>query len=204
MMHRIPPIAATLLLALALLPRLGAADNPPAKELTAQELDALWADLAGDDAKKGWVAINVLARNPRQSIPLFKERLKPMKPADGERIEKLIKDLDSNQFAERQKAEVELEKMEELARPALSKALAAKPPLEVAKRIETLLGKLGGTLSGGEKLRTVRAIESLELMGTPEALEVLKTLAGGAPEARTTQEAQASVARLSKRLAPKQ
>lgn len=188
---------------LALAPRATAADAPKEKDLTAEELASLWNDLAGDDAKKGWAAINILARSPKQAVPLFKDKLKPMAPVDAERVDKLIKDLDSNQFAARQKAEVELEKMQELAQPALKKALDAKPPLEVAKRIEGLLNKLGGTVSAGEKLRTIRSIESLELMGTPEALEVLKTVAGGAPEARVTQEAQSSVERLSRRVAAK-
>lgn len=196
-------LTAAFVLPLFALPRLTAADAPPAKELSAQEVEALWVDLAGDDAKKGWAAINVLARNPKQAVPLYKDKLKPMDKVDAERVEKLIKDLDSQQFADRQKAETELEKMQELAQPALKKALENKPPLEVAKRIEGLLGKLGGTVPPGDKLRVIRSIESLELMGTPEALEVLKTVASGAPEARVTQEAQSSVDRLSKRIAAK-
>src|SRR5262249_50814457 len=105
--------------ALVVAPRSLAADPP--KELTAQELETLWNDLPGEDAKKAWAAINILARNPKQALPLYKEKLKPMAPIDAERVEKLIKDLDSNQFAERQKAEVELEKLQELAQPALKK-----------------------------------------------------------------------------------
>jgi hypothetical protein len=175
------------------------AQTPAAKELTAEELDAYWADLAGGDAKKGWVAINALARHPRQSVPLFKERLKPFQPIDEAKVKQYIKDLDSQKFADRQKAETELEKLQELAKPSLEAALAAKPPLEVAKRIDGLLLKLSATLTGGDKLRAIRALEALELIGTPEAVEVLKIVAGGAPEARVTQDAKESIDRLARR-----
>src|SRR5262249_459497 len=158
-------------------------------------------ELAGDDAKKAWTALNVLADRPKQSIPVFRGKLKPLPPIDAAKVDQLIKNLDSDVFATRKKAETELEAMQELAKPALQKALDNKPPLEVAKRIQDLLAKLTGPIPGGEKLRTIRAIESLELMGTPEALQVLKTVGSGAPEARVTQEALSSVERLNKRLA---
>jgi len=177
--------------------------EPPAKELSAEELDTLWADLAGGDAKKGWAAINTFARHPKQAVPLFKERLKPIHPIDDAKVKQLIKALDAEKFADRQKAEVELEKLQELAQPALKAALDAKPALEVAKRIDGLLGKLGGTLSGGDKLRAIRAMEALELIGTAEAVEVLKGVAAGAPEARVTQDAQGSIDRLQRRLSLK-
>jgi hypothetical protein len=47
----------------------------------------------------------------------------------------------------------------------------------------------------------LRALEVLEHIATPEAQQVLKTLATGAPEARLTQEAKASLARLARRTA---
>ena len=48
----------------------------------------------------------------------------------------------------------------------------------------------------------LRAVEVLERIGTPEARQVLAKLADGAPEARLTQEAKASLQRLAKRSAP--
>jgi hypothetical protein len=181
-----------------------AADPAPStQELTAEELNTFWSDLAGGDAKKGWVAINTLARHPKQSVPLFKERLRPIQAVEEARLKELIKNLDSPKFGERTRAEAELEKMQELAKPAMEAALAAKPPLEVAKRIDGLLAKLGGTLSAGEKLRSIRALESLEMIGTPDAAEVLKTIAGGAPEARVTEDARASLERLARSLSRK-
>ena len=52
-----------------------------------------------------------------------------------------------------------------------------------------------------ERLRIVRAIETLEAIGNREALKVLEKLAGGLPGARTTEEADAASKRLTRRLA---
>ena len=78
-------------------------------------------------------------------------------------------------------------------------ATAAQPTLETRKRVEDLLNKLtGGTLSA-EQLRCVRAVEVLERIGTPEARQVLRTLAQGAPGALMTRQAQDALDRLEKR-----
>ena len=50
-----------------------------------------------------------------------------------------------------------------------------------------------------ERLQAIRTIEILEQIGTPEAQHVLRSLAQGAPEARLTREAKASLNRLARR-----
>jgi hypothetical protein len=49
----------------------------------------------------------------------------------------------------------------------------------------------------------VRALEALELAGTEDARQLLAVLARGAPEARLTQEATATLQRLDGRMAAK-
>ena len=71
--------------------------------------------------------------------------------------------------------------------------------LEVRRRADTLLTKLDTSPPSSKTIQALRAVEVLERIATPEALDVLKTLAGGAPEARLTQEALASLQRLSRR-----
>lgn len=185
-------------LVLGLAPAAPAADEP-AKELTAKELDSLWARLAGDDAKEAYQAIVKLSRHPKQGVPLCKERLKPAPAVDAKKVEALVKDLESDKAETADAAAAELEKLGELAEPALRKRLGEKPPEAVAKRIEGLLAKLGGPVAPGEQLRALRAIEVLESIGSPEAADVLKALAGGAPGARVTVEAKASLDRLQRR-----
>jgi hypothetical protein len=82
---------------------------PRKKPLTAGELTALWADLAADDAARAEDAIETLVAAPGQGVPFLRERLRPMKAVEPERIAKLIAALDDKQFAARQKAMQELE-----------------------------------------------------------------------------------------------
>ncbi|HMC65360.1 MAG TPA: hypothetical protein VKI65_10520, partial [Gemmataceae bacterium] len=112
-------------------------------------------------------------------------------------------DLDSNEFATRQRADRELEELEELAEPALRKAVAENAAPEVRRRAETLLAKLDTNPPSAKILQALRAVEVLEHSGTPEAQELLKRLAISTPAARLTQEAKAALERLAKRPASK-
>jgi hypothetical protein len=80
--------------------------------------------------------------------------------------------------------------------------LEAKPPAEVRRRAELLLDLADARHLSPEGLRTLRAVEVLERVANPEARKVLQSLASGAPGATVTQEAQAALKRLDKRLSP--
>src|SRR5262249_61827235 len=106
-------------------------------------------------------AVRALRRAPRQAVPLLAERVRPV-VRDEPRIARLIADLESRQFKVRRRAAEELEGLAELAEPALRKALAGKPTLEVRKQIDGLLAKLPRMLAGPvptpERLRVMRAV----------------------------------------------
>jgi RNA polymerase sigma factor (sigma-70 family) len=166
---------------------------------TRQQIKDLWDDLASDDAGKAYQAVYALAAGRSLSVPFLKARVQPIE-ANARRIARLIADLDDDAFAVRERATTELDKIGPLARPALSKALATKPPLEVRRRLEGLLSiimqeQLESIISR-ERLRTLRALEVLERIGTPEARQVLRAMAEGTPEAWQTQEAKAALNRL--------
>jgi hypothetical protein len=162
-----------------------------------KELEALWSDLAGEDAGRAHAAVWALAAAPGKAVPLIRGRLKPAARPDPERMRRLVADLDNDRFAVRQAAARELEKLGGEASPALRQALAGNPSLEVRKGVEELLSK-ARFLRSGEVLRGVRGIEVLERIGTPEAREVLGSLAEGSPEVRLTREAQVSLERLAR------
>jgi hypothetical protein len=166
------------------------------QNLSPQVLQALWADLAGGDGVKAYQAINSLAVASTDSVPFLKSRLKAIAPLDQKLLEQLIEDLNNPKFPSREKASASLEKLGDLAGPALKAKLAAKPPLEVQQRIEKLLTKLNSTVENPESLQALRGIEALERIGGPEALAVLADLAKGAPGHRLTEDASASVQRL--------
>ncbi len=170
-----------------------------ANQLRAEEVEALWADLAAADAAKAFRGIHALAAAPGQVVPFLRERLRPAAPADAEKVRQWIADLESRQFAARQRAMKSLEKLGELAVPALEKVLKAGPPLETRIRVEQLLEKLTGAVLTDDRLRLVRALEVLELVGTSEARQVLEALSRGAPGALPTREAQGALERLNRR-----
>ncbi|MBY0522484.1 MAG: hypothetical protein K2R98_03765 [Gemmataceae bacterium] len=164
---------------------------------SAAELTALWKQLGEDDAESADVAIRTLS-TAKDALPFLKERLKPVQAIDAAVIARWVEDLSSNHFEVRRRATVELEKLGPLAESALRKRLGANPPLEETTRIDQLLEKLTGPVTEPDLLRSLRAVESLEHMATPEAKSLLEALARGASGARQTEEARAALERLAK------
>jgi len=171
--------------------------QPPA--ISSQSLKELWADMAGQDASKAHEAIWTMVAAANQAVPFLKEHLRPAELIDPQRLARWIADLDDRDFEVRMKANLELEKLGELAEPALRKALANSPTVEVRRRIESLLEKLERGILTAQVLQGIRAIEVLEHIGTPEAMPALQMLTTGTPKARLTLESKASVERLTKR-----
>jgi hypothetical protein len=167
----------------------------------AVDLKRGWNDLGSSDGAQAYRAIGQLADASKESVPLLNEHLRPVEGLPRRRISELIASLDSDQFAERESAQRELEKLQDLAEEELAKTLARQPSLEARKRIEFLLDKLD-LHQNPERLRALRAIEVLENIGTSEAKLALQRLAGGAAEAQQTRKAKASLERLDKRTKP--
>ena len=69
---------------------------------------------------------------------------------------------------------------------------------EVRRRVVVLLKKLEGAKPSPKTIRTLRAVEVLEKIGTEPARQLLQKLAAGAPAARVTREAAAAAKRLTK------
>jgi len=154
-----------------------------------------WAELKDVDAMKAYSAAWKLIAAPEAAVPALRNHLVPATSIPPDRLRQLLDDLDSNQFALRKAATQELAVLEELAIPALREALGCNPSAEKRQRIEALLA-LPRIVRSRVTLQNVRAVEVLEQIATPEAKEVLATLARGAPAARLTQEARASLERL--------
>jgi RNA polymerase sigma factor (sigma-70 family) len=171
--------------------------GPPARELSREELEACWTDLAGADARQARVAVAALAGSPAAAVPFLKSRLRPIEWAKPEHVQHLLADLDSAEFATRDAARRELAALGVEAEAALRRALKSDLSVEARRRIEALLeGPAPCGVASGELLRRLRAVHVLEQVGSREAVFVLKDLAAGAPSARETQEAAAAAARL--------
>jgi hypothetical protein len=163
-------------------------------------LDAAWRDLTENDAARAYVSMRRLVASPAEAIPYLRKHLQAVPIVDERRLARLIADLDSNQFGVREKAAKDLEGFGEVAVGACRKALQGQPSAEVRRRLESLIVKQDSEAwnPSPKRLRSMRAVEVLEMAGTPEAQELLKSLAKGEPEAQLTREARASLNRLAR------
>jgi hypothetical protein len=165
-----------------------------AVDLTPAEAQSLWADLAEMDAAKAYRAMGKLTAGSATSVPFLRGQLRPAVAADPQRVARLLRDLDSEEFARRRQASEELEKFGEGAESALRKALEGRPSLEVRHRLEELLDKVESLTP--QRLRILRTLEVLEHAPGTEARQLLQALAKGEPGAWLTREAQAALKRL--------
>jgi hypothetical protein len=166
-----------------------------AAKLSREELNALWEDLAG--GAKARTAYHLIRSLPRPAaLAFFKERVPQIKVVGAAEISGWIADLDHEKFAIRDKAQSELRKLGADAEAALRQCLAAKPPLEKARRVEQLLEEMKSQWITPDTMRGLWLIELLEQQATPEASALLTLLAKGPRGAWVTEEAGASLKRL--------
>jgi hypothetical protein len=176
------------------------AKRPALPIADAKSVEQWWTALDGDDAKAAYAAVFALAAAPGHTLPLLRDKLKPVAVPSDDRVKRLIADLDDEDFDRRTAAAKELASLDELAEPALRKALAEANSPEQRRQLKSLLESLPNTLLASRSaLRPLRALHVLELIGTPEARELVETMVNGAPGARLTREAQATLERLDRR-----
>jgi RNA polymerase sigma factor (sigma-70 family) len=161
-------------------------------------LEELATDLASGNAGRAYRAVIGLAAAPEQAVPVLEKALRPAAPPTEAQLRRLIATLDADTFAERERAMAELRRLGKAAEAALRQTLADKPSLELQQRVEGLLRQLEEPGPTREFIRDVRAIETLERIGTPEAQRLLQKFVE-ATDPRLGREAKASLERLNRR-----
>jgi hypothetical protein len=166
----------------------------PVRKLAAKELDELWADLGAADQRKAYRAVLLLSDDPESSLAYLRDRAQPPTvPNALAKLPKWIADLDSDDFATREKATEELIRLGTAARPALRKALESES-LEVRKRAQALLERKGEPpVLLPEEMQAMRVIEVLQHIDKPEAATVLRRYAEVARGTPVQLEAQAAL-----------
>jgi RNA polymerase sigma factor (sigma-70 family) len=175
----------------------GLGRRAPAGPLDGPTLEALWGDLASDDASRAYRASWALG--VAEALPLFRERLRPVEPFDPVKLASLIEGLDADTLATRARSAEGLAALGKAAVPDLRLALARKPSAEARLAIELLLASTEGPIASPQILRTIRAIAALERIGTSNALEILGRLASGEPDSPVTAEALSAFDRRTRR-----
>jgi RNA polymerase sigma factor (sigma-70 family) len=179
--------------------RLAGKGPPPRQALAAEQLPALWDDLAGADAARAARAVRALADDPRHSVPFLGRRLAGVALPEEAEVASLLAGLDDDQFATRQRCADALARAGGLAEPRLRKALAGDLTPEVRRRVEQLLTQLEGPPSAGEEIPLLRAVEVLAQVGGAEAEGLLAGLAKNLPGTRVGREAEKAGALSSRR-----
>jgi hypothetical protein len=113
---------------------------------------------------------------------------------DKEKIAAWVRQLDSDSYAQREKASQALADLGPSAEPILLEALAKSRSAEVRRRLQRVLKG-----QEAEQRRLGYAVEVLEMIGTKAARRLLVDLAKGARGSRLTREAQAALDRLERR-----
>jgi RNA polymerase sigma factor (sigma-70 family) len=146
--------------------------------LSPERLDVLWAELAGADAARAYSALWALAGSPSRSVPFLRARLERVRPVGARRFARLLRNLDDDSFAVRERASAELEELGDDARPCTVRALVGDLSAEVRSRLERLLARLQQHRGPSASVQVMRALEVLAHAATPEAFRLLRDLAG--------------------------
>ena len=174
--------------------------SPPILDPKAADVIAtLWNDLRSADGGVVHRAILGLAARPSAAVAYLKATLKAVPVLDQERLTRLLSDLDDDDFAQREKAMAEILRIGDSAEPALQRFLSTASSLEAQRRIERILRQWTAERTSPGRMQGLRALEALEHIGTPEAIELLDAMSRGAVESRFTHDASSSLVRLKKR-----
>jgi hypothetical protein len=176
----------------------GLAAVPPAGPVDAE---ACWTDLAAEDAAKAQTAIERLASAQDKSLPLLKQKLRPV-VIEPKWLASRLEELGDEKFAVRQAAMRDLEKVADAVEGELRKLLEKPPSQEVRARLLQILKRL----EDGEvavppltEVRNLRAVAVLERITSEDARAILRELAAGAPDAALTRAARGALGRVEER-----
>jgi WD40 repeat protein len=168
-------------------------------KLAETNIEAYWRSLAERDAARADTAIWRLVKAKAPSIAFLKRHLTPQPCPDPVHVKRLLDDLDSHDFKTRSRAQAKLERFRELVLSDLKTALSEKGSLERQRRLQLLLAqaeRAARPFGTPDRLREWRALEVLERIGSPGAVELLQALAAGAPNSPLTIHAAEILARM--------
>ena len=174
----------------------------PATALTDKERDKLWTDLISHDRIKAAAALRALLATAPDQVGFIGERLRDttVSPGLSARIQKLLADLDADEFDVRDGATDELVKIGGPAIDAVRALTTSAPSDEVSYRARVILRKLNAhTTPVSEAGRMARVVRVLERAGTADARVLVSKLAEGEFGFAAAPEAKAAATRMAKK-----
>jgi WD40 repeat protein len=169
-----------------------------AAKLSEEKRDEHVTNLASGDAAAAYRAVCALSADPDGSLPAIQKRIETPtdKGPSSAEISRMIRDLDADRFATREKASKELADAGVRALPALQRALTKPPSPEVRLRARRLLAGVDASTLPADELIALRGVQTLEYMGTPQAKALLQKLSRGEQGDRLRDEAAQALLRL--------
>jgi len=168
----------------------------PQRKLSPRELLTMWDDLGKRDAARAWRSLWFLVGGGQQAVDFIAENMDAEVTIDDE-LNKLVFALDSDSFAERDQAMTELRRKGPQAAAALRHAQSLHLSAEADWRIDQLLENIGTTpVEDPKVLQQIRAVQVLEMIASPDAVDLLNDYAEGEAGAYLTVEAQRALRRL--------
>lgn len=162
--------------------------------LSKPELARRWDELESADAQKAYGAMWALVAG-KESVPFLAGKLLTRTAViDADKVRSLVKQLNDPSPEVRERASAELGKIHDAAEPYLRDVLKKPVPLESRRRLEIVLQQIDAWWA--KQWRPVRAVETLERIGTTEARRLLRQLERQASSPRLSREAQETLMRL--------
>ena len=127
-----------------------------AVKLTSAETKHLWTELANPDTIKAYRAVGAMVIAPAQAIDQIRDSLKPVRKVPAADIEKLIADLDSDEFETRQRAYRELRQVGLQAKTVSQKCFESSKSAEQRRLLKDLLAEWKDARAETQLGRTTR------------------------------------------------
>ena len=176
-------------------------DKHVSAKIPVVDVEQRWKELAHPEASVALRAVWELASDPAQALPLLRAKLADVRgqgPSIQE-IQRLIADLDDEEWPVREQASERLLAVGPHALASIKAALDRPASLEAARRLKRLVHAIDPTALPTEDLLVLRGVQVLECIGTPEAHKILQALAqqrSGTP--RLVEEAAQAAQRLAR------
>lgn len=179
-----------------------AQDLPSPDALTSEKIHELWIKLKQEDSPAAYRIVRTMVQTPEMAVSFLRREVKPVSHVAPQQVALLIGDLESDEFAVREKARQALECLEEIPLAALEQAMSNMPSAESRRQIKLILEaheRFMQPVPPPERLRLIRALEVLENINNDDARKLVSALAHGEPRAWLTKEAKAVHERMLKR-----
>jgi hypothetical protein len=150
---------------------------------TPADLEKVWGELGSGDPAVGFRAMRRLARLSAGGWDAVRDRLSPLpEAARPQSVDRLVHQLDADDFTVRNRAEAELRRVGYWAERRLRAARESAKSDEVRSRLDRVLAQLGKPAEDRDLVRLARLVEVLERAETDEAGRLLRDIAGRYPD----------------------